>query len=113
VSVAGRNDQRDDRHRPGVRTGYALLIVSQYAEPLPAGITTPCNLLPYSRPVETVAYTTARALAVKGPLFLDISGEPFDCAQWSVSNMSGRLVWAAPSYQPPLGDVANIFRLDD
>lgn len=93
--------------------GDATLIVVQDVQPLPPGDVRPCDEIAYGQPAGTAAYTTALGTAIKGTLELAVEGEPFDCGSWTVIGSAGRLVSPAPANQPPIGDVANVFRLDD
>ena len=92
--------------------GNAVLLVSQQAQLVTGGFNG-CENVTYSGPTQTWAYTTTFATAVKGPLSLTVSGEPFDCSVWTLSGTPGRLAAPAPGSQDPFGDVANVFRLDD
>jgi hypothetical protein len=93
--------------------GDATLIVSQLVQPLLAGDPTDCDAVVYGTPAGTTAYTTTVATAVKGSLSLAVAGEAFDCGNWTNGGSQGQLVSPAPTNQPPIGDVANVFRLDD
>ncbi|HEY0301669.1 MAG TPA: hypothetical protein VGC36_10065, partial [Rhizomicrobium sp.] len=98
---------------PQLGPGNAMLLVQQFAQPLPSSVTTPCENVAYGLPAGTVAYTTGEAQAAKGSLGLAVSGEAFPCALWQQSDTAGRLAWPAPSMQSPIGDVANVFRFAD
>lgn len=98
---------------PASGPGNADLLVQQLVQPLPAGDPTSCDDVIYGLPAGTAAYTTTLASASKGSLQLSVAGEPFDCVNWTNGGSAGRLVFPAPTYQPPIGDVANVFRLDD
>ncbi len=94
--------------------GNAVLLVSQQAELVPSG--TPfsgCQNVTFSGPAQTWAYTTTNATSLKGPLSLTVSGSPFNCAAWTIGGTGGRLAAPAPGSQPPFGDVANVFRVED
>ncbi len=93
--------------------GNATLIVQQLLERLLAGDTTSCDDVVYGLPAGTAAYTTALATADKGGLQLSVAGEAFDCANWTVTGGVGRLAYPVADTLPPVGDVANVFRLDD
>jgi len=93
--------------------GNATLLVTQLAQPLAPGDPTDCADVIYGLPAGTVAYTTALATAIKDGISLAVSGEPFDCGNWTNGGSQGQLVSPVPTNQPPVGDVANVFRLDD
>jgi hypothetical protein len=93
--------------------GNATLIVQQLLQTLPSGDTTSCADVVYGMPAGTAAYTTTLGTSIKGALSLAVAGEAFDCANWTNGGSQGRLVFPAPGNQPPVGDVANVFRLDD
>ncbi|MEO8602132.1 MAG: hypothetical protein ABI629_06115 [bacterium] len=91
--------------------GSATLIVQQQVQRLPIGPPVDCSTVTFTDPPQTWAYTTSTATATKGSLQLSVSGEPFDCNVWQTSGSGGRLAAPVPGSQPPIGDVANVFRL--
>ncbi len=93
--------------------GNAMLLVQQLLQPLPAGDSTSCDDVVYGLPAGTAAYTTTLGTADKGGLMLSVAGEAFDCLDWTNGGSAGQLVFPAPANQAPVGDVANVFRLDD
>jgi len=71
---------------------------------------TPCDEIVFTDPVQTFPFTTTTAISIKGTtLDLEVSGEPFDCEAFDVPGQ-GMLAAPAPANQPPIGDVANVFR---
>ena len=81
----------------------ALLVQMQRSAPIDAAQFHPngCAAAVYEAP-QLVALTTTTATAVKRTLSFTRTGEPFDCAVWSVRDTGGQFVMPAPTYfQPP------------
>jgi hypothetical protein len=90
--------------------GNANLLVPVRYEIVPIGDNTPCDQVTYTNPVQTFPFTTTTATSIKGDLTLAVSGQPFDCANFGTPGSGGQLAAPAPATQPPVGDVANVFR---
>ena len=72
-----------------------------------------CDAITYTDPVQTFPFTTTKAISVKGDLVLDVSGQPFSCANFATPGSGGQLAAGAPATQAPIGDVANVFRFGE
>jgi len=96
--------------------GSAMLWVwRQITDTQPAG--TDCTTVNFDQaagpPVLTVL-TTGKAKVTKGSKQLEMSGEPFDCGQWTVSDGLGMLVNTFTGFDSRAGgDVANALRIAD
>jgi hypothetical protein len=69
-----------------------------------------CADVTYNNPVQTFPFTTTKAISDKGGLVLEVSGQPFDCANFGTPGSGGQLAAGAPATQAPVGDVSNVFR---
>jgi hypothetical protein len=80
----------------------ALLVQMQRSAPIDAAQFLPggCAAAAYEPP-QLVALTTTQATAVKRTVSFTRTGEPFDCAYWSLRDTGGQLVMPAPTYFTP------------
>lgn len=93
--------------------GAAVLMVMQRTLQSPPG--TDCTTQDYgSAPLATAYFTTAGATATKGSATISLSGENFDCENWTASDGAGMLASPATTFNTAAGgDTANITRFKD
>ncbi len=108
-------DFRTEQGNPGPAGSALLWVRRQITDTQPPG--TDCTTVDFDQaagPPVLTAFTTGTASVTKGSKQLTMSGEPFDCSQWTVSDGPGMLVNTFTGFDTRAGgDVANVLRLAD